>query len=111
MNILTALGLVGYAMSDTLAMAMASGALIGFAMGGEGNVLPYMMAKHFGRRAFGKLYGATMGIFGLGTALGPVIYALLVNYTGSIRMTLLLFSALVFFSAGNFLLVGRRKLY
>jgi MFS family permease len=108
-NILAAIGFVGYAMSDNLVMAMASGACLGFAMGGEGNILPYMVAKYFGQRAFGKILGVTFGIFGLGTALGPVVCAWLMDAAG-IRMTLLIFAALVFVSSGNFLFVGRRKL-
>jgi MFS family permease len=108
-TILGAMGFVGYAMSDNLVMAMVSGACLGFAMGGEGNVLPFMVAKYFGQRAFGKILGVTFGIFGLGSALGPVVCAWLMDATG-IRMTLLIFAALVFVTAGNYLFVGRRKL-
>ena len=107
-NILGAMGFVGYAMSDNLVMAMVSGACLGFAMGGEGNVLPFMVAKYFGQRAFGKILGVTFGIFGLGSALGPVVCAWLMDATGT-RMTLLIFAALVFVSAANYLFVGRKK--
>jgi OFA family oxalate/formate antiporter-like MFS transporter len=109
-NVLAAIGFVGYAMSDNLVMAMMSGALLGFAVGGEGNILPYMVAKYFGQRSFGKILGVSLGIFGLGTALGPVAYAWLVELTGSIQVTLQVFAALVFISAVNFLFLGRRKL-
>ena len=107
-NILAAMGFVGYAMSDNLVMAMASGACLGFAMGGEGNILPYMVAKYFGQKAFGKILGVTFGIFGLGTALGPVVCAWLMEATG-IRTTLLIFAAIVFVSSANYIFVGRRK--
>lgn len=111
MNVLTALGLLGYALSHNLAMAMGSGALIGVAMGGEANVLPYMTAKYFGARAFAKIYGVAISMFGLGTALGPVTYAWLLDSTGSIKTALLILAVLTAVSAGNFLFVGRRKLY
>ena len=107
-NILAALAFVGYAMSGNFVMSMLSGACLGFALGGEGNILPYMVAKYFGQKAFGKILGVTFGIFGLGTALGPVVCAWLMEATG-IRMTLLIFAAIVFVSAGNYIFVGRRK--
>ena len=109
-NILAAMGFVGFAMSDNLVMVLVSGAFLGFAVGGEGNILPFMVAKYFGQRSFGKILGAAMGIFGLGTALGPVTFTWLVELTGSIQATLLVFAALVFVSAANFLFIGRRKL-
>jgi hypothetical protein len=40
-------------------MGMAGAALIGFGMGGEADVTPYLVAKYFGLRAFSTLYALT----------------------------------------------------
>jgi MFS family permease len=43
----------------TLPMGTAGAALIGFGMGGEGDVTPYLLSKYFGLRAFSTLYALT----------------------------------------------------
>lgn len=107
MNMHIALGIVAYAMSDNIGLAIVGAVLIGFSLGGEGNVLPYMTAKYFGTQEFGKIYGALGAMFGIGTALGPVTYARLVTLTGSVSATLLFIAACTALASSCFLVLGR----
>lgn len=53
-----------------------SGFLIGFALGSEGDFLPFFVAKYFGMKEFGTIYGMLFFVFGLGGVLGPVLFGL-----------------------------------
>ena len=72
MTLMIALAVYGYASATSMGMVLMSAILMGLATGGEGDVLPYMAAKYFGTRAFGKIYGFLGALFSAGTALGPV---------------------------------------
>ena len=54
-------------------MGITGAALIGFGMGGEGDVTPYLVAKYFGLRSFSTLYGFTWTAYAIAGAIGPVI--------------------------------------
>jgi sugar phosphate permease len=108
MMLLIAVAIYGYAVSTSLGMVLVSAVLLGLATGGEGDVLPFMVVKYFGARAFGKIYGMLGGIFSAGTALGPVTYAGLAAGTGSPSTPLLIFSIATAVAAFAFAAVGRR---
>jgi len=57
----------------SLTMGMTGAALIGFGMGGEADVTPYLIAKYFGLRAFSTLYALTWTAYAIAGAIGPVI--------------------------------------
>ncbi len=46
----------------------------GVAMGAEGDLLPFMIRRYFGLRAFGALFGAMYAAYALGGVLGPIAY-------------------------------------
>ena len=108
MTLLIAVAIYGYAVSTSLGMVLVSAVLLGLATGGEGDVLPFMVVKYFGARAFGKIYGMLGGMFSAGTALGPVTYAGLAAGTGSPSTPLLIFSIATAVAAFAFAAVGRR---
>lgn len=108
MTLLIAVAVYGYAASASMGMILVSAALLGLATGGEGDVLPFMVAKYFGTGSFGKIYGMQGAVFSAGTALGPVTYAGLASITGSSSDPLIVFSALTAASALAFIGVGRR---
>ncbi len=57
----------------SLPMGITGAAMIGFGMGGEADVTPYVVAKYFGLRSFSTLYGFTWTAYAIAGAIGPVI--------------------------------------
>lgn len=64
-------------------------ALVGLAYGVEADMLPWVLRKQFGLRAFGRLYGIAFGIVQMGSVLGPVIMGLSFDKLGDYRTGLL----------------------
>jgi MFS family permease len=56
---LSALGTFLLAGARSLPLGMCAAALIGFGMGGEGDVTPYLLSRYFGLKSFSTLYGFT----------------------------------------------------
>ena len=50
---------------------VACAALLGFAWGGEGDVLGYMVGRYFGTLHFGSIYGVLLTLHMLGGVVGP----------------------------------------
>jgi MFS transporter, OFA family, oxalate/formate antiporter len=48
----------------------------GIAMGAEGDLLPFMIRRYFGLRAFGAIFGTMHSAYALGGVLGPIAYGL-----------------------------------
>lgn len=57
--------------------------LIGFALGAEGDLVSYLVARYFGLRAYGAIYGCQYTAFLLGVAGGPVIAGVLYDVHGN----------------------------
>ncbi len=53
--------------------AMAAAALIGFGLGGEADITPYLLTRYFGLRSFSTLYGLTWTAYAIAGAMGPVV--------------------------------------
>ncbi len=68
--------------------------LIGFALGGEGDVLPYTLRRLFGMRAFGKLYGLSFGLYQIGAIAGPSIMGIGYDYFHSYSAMLLVLASI-----------------
>jgi predicted MFS family arabinose efflux permease len=84
-------GLLALAASGTFLLAGAQSflggalgaALIGFGMGGEADVIPYMLSRYFGLRSFATLYGLTWTVYACAGAIGPIIMGKAFDATGS----------------------------
>lgn len=61
---------------DAPALLLLAALLLGVSTGAEGDLIPFLTRKYFGRKAFGSIYGALFGIATLGGALGPYVYGL-----------------------------------
>lgn len=48
-------------------------ALIGYGLGSEADVVPYLVARYFGRKHFAALYGLTWTAYAVGGATGPIV--------------------------------------
>lgn len=68
-----ALGHLLLASSDEPLAAYASAIFFGLASGAEGDAMGYLLARRFGTRNFGKLYGINYFAFTLASGLGPAL--------------------------------------
>ena len=64
-------------------MGVAGAALIGFGMGGEADVTPYLLSRYFGLRSFSTLYGLTWTAYAIAGGIGPVLMGQAFDVTGS----------------------------
>jgi MFS family permease len=72
----------------SLSMGITGAAMIGFGMGGEADVTPYLIAKYFGLRSFSTLYGFTWTAYAIAGAIGPVIMGMAFDATRSYQVLL-----------------------
>jgi len=54
-------------------LALIGTALLGYGLGSEADVVPYMIARYFGRKHFAALYGLTWTAYAVGGATGPIV--------------------------------------
>jgi MFS family permease len=78
-----ALGTFLLAGAQSLEMGVIAAALIGFGMGGEADVTPYVLSRYFGLRSFSTLYGLTWTFYAVAGAVGPVLMGRAFDATGS----------------------------
>src|SRR6185436_10437853 len=69
--------------ADTLPMGVVGAALVGFGMGGEGDVTPYLLSRYFGLRSFSTLYGLTWTAYAIAGAIGPILMGQAFDVSGS----------------------------
>ncbi len=81
--LLAALGVLLLTSAHTLGQGVAAAALIGFGMGGEADVTPYLLAKYYGLRSFATLYGWTWTAYAIAGAVGPVLMGRAFDAQGS----------------------------
>jgi MFS family permease len=79
----TALGTFLLSSATSLTLGVLSASLIGFSMGGEADVVPYLVARYFGLRAFSVLYALTWTAYAIAGAIGPVLMGKAFDATGS----------------------------
>lgn len=70
---LAAGGVFVMAGARSLESGVAAAALIGFGMGGEADVTPFLLSRYFGLRSFSTLYGLTWTSYAIAGAIGPVL--------------------------------------
>jgi MFS family permease len=58
---------------------------IGFRMGSEGDVTPYLLSRYFGLKYLSTLYALTWTAFAVGGAVGPIILGRVFDVLGSYR--------------------------
>jgi len=87
--------------------AMFCAALIGLGVGAEVDLIAYLIARYFGLRAFGEIYGYLFGLFCLGTAFGPLLMGVGQTLYGSYDAVLLLFACCMVVACVLMLCVGR----
>lgn len=104
---LMATGVAVLATAHSAAQGLSAAALIGFGLGGEADITPYLLTRYFGLRAFSTLYGLTWTAYAIAGAIGPVIMGRAFDLSGSYTALLTVLAAGVFASALLFLLLPR----
>lgn len=79
----SALGLYVLTSADTVATGVSGAVLVGFGMGGEGDITPYLLSRYFGLRAFSTLYGCMFAANAVAWAIGPTLMGRAHDATGS----------------------------
>jgi predicted MFS family arabinose efflux permease len=84
---LTALGfaLLGV---EGVPYASLAAVLLGIGLGGEVDLISYLIARYFGMRHYGVLYAAIYSMFAIGSALGAVVAGRLYDENGNYRIAL-----------------------
>lgn len=105
--IISALGTFLLASAHSSAIGVLAAVLIGFGMGGEADVTPYLLSRYFGLRSFSTLYGLTWTAYACAGAIGPVIMGKAFDATGSYENLLVVLAAMVAGAGGLMLLIPR----
>jgi hypothetical protein len=67
---------------------MLAAALIGFGMGAEADVTPYVLSRYLGLRSFATLYGFTWTIYAVAGAVCAILMGRAFDATGSYTVLL-----------------------
>jgi len=97
-----ACGIFAYG-DSTIAMYTIATLLVGVGAGAEFDIAAFLIARYFGMRDYGRLFGAHLGLITAGAATSPLLFAAMFKLTGGYS-AMLLFS-FVCFVAGPLLLL------
>ena len=81
--VLAAAGVFLLSVSGSFTIALVAAAMIGFGMGGELDITPFLLSRYFGLRALSTLYGVAWMAMGAGAAIGPVLMGRAFDASGS----------------------------
>ena len=116
MLLITVLGIVMLSVASSLSAGLIAAALIGFSMGSEGDITPYLLGRYFGLKRFSTLYALTWTTYAIGAATGPILVGRVFDTMGSYRpitIQLLALPALVpcllMFALPRYEIQGRRR--
>jgi MFS family permease len=85
--------------------------LVGLGIGAELDVMPYMVSRYFGLRAFGEIYSYAFAIFGLGAVVGPLLMGAGFDATGSYSLVLATFVIVALTAAGLMTRLGPYQIW
>lgn len=107
---LPSLGLFVMASSlDDPAVIMAAVFFLGFAFGAEGDLVAFLVARHFGVQIYGSVMGLLTFTMSFSTASGAMLLGLTMGWTGGYELYLVICGVAVLVGASLFLLLGRGK--
>jgi len=85
MLLITVAGIALLSVANSLTVGLIASGLIGFSMGREGDITPYLLSRYFGLERFSTLYGLTWTAYALGAAVAPVLVGRVFDLLGSYR--------------------------
>lgn len=77
------IGTLLLAYASTPLVAIAGTAILGFSLGSEGDITPYLIARYFGRKNFSTIYGLSWTAYAIGGATGPMLMGHLYDRFGA----------------------------
>ena len=105
--LLAAVGTLVLAVAGTAGAALVGAGLLGVGLGSEADVLPYLLARYFGRRHFSVLYGLSWTAYAVGGATGPMFIGRLYDRAGGYHPIFIVYLAVVAFGAAALSLLLR----
>ncbi len=87
--VMAALGIFLLSSASSLGAGVLAAVLVGFSMGGEADVIPFLVARYFGLRSFSVLYALTWTFYAVAGAIGPVLMGKAFDASGSYATLLL----------------------
>lgn len=85
MLLMTVIGIALLSVAHSLVIGLVAAALIGFSMGSEGDITPYLLSRYFGLKRLSTLYALTWTTYAIGGAIGPLLVGKLFDNFGSYR--------------------------
>jgi MFS family permease len=85
MLLCTVAGIVLLSVATTLGAGLTAAGLIGFSMGSEGDITPYLLSRYFGIERLSTLYALTWTTYAIGGATGPLFLGRVFDVMGSYR--------------------------
>jgi len=85
MLLTTVLGILLLSVANSLTAGLVAAGLIGFSMGSEGDITPYLLGRYFGLKRFSTLYALTWTTYAIGGATGPILVGRVFDTLGSYR--------------------------
>lgn len=80
---LSCVGCAGLLVATSSTSAYVCAALLGFGAGAESDLLGYLVGRYFGLERFGKMFGWVFASFMAGTAVGPILFGIGFDVSGS----------------------------
>jgi sugar phosphate permease len=65
-----------------------SAAFLGFLIGSEADIMPFLLSRYFGRKHLGALFGLVFSAFTIGVAIGPYLFGTTFDRTHSYQLPL-----------------------
>ena len=109
MLMLAALGVAAFALGG-VTWAVPAALLLGFAFGAEVDLIAYLASRYFGLRAYGAIYGWQYGAFMIGSAMSPLLIAVIATGPGGYTLALGLSAAMLVAVAIQFASLPRFEL-
>lgn len=106
---LPALGclLLGHAAASDVALLSLSVAMVGIGAGAEFDVAAYLVARYFGLRDYGRLFGVHLGLITLASTVAPWLFGMVYRSTGTYQTMLVVCGGLFAAGAAMLLPLGR----
>jgi MFS family permease len=83
------IGVLAFGAGLTFGLPFIAAFLIGLGIGGELDLMAFLISRYFGLRAFGALYGLLTGLFYIGAKGGPFLVNVVYEATGSYHLVLI----------------------
>jgi MFS family permease len=83
MLLCTVAGIALLSVAGSLRSGIVAAALIGFSMGSEGDITPYLLSRYFGIERLSTLYALTWTTYAMGAATGPLLVGRVFDAAGS----------------------------